>query len=646
MPRRPLRAGRLGHTLSPVGTIGERKPSEWAAHVHRPPAGAPFSPPVQRTAEALAALHARAGNAAVRDLLGGRGPVALTAAAGLRTARPDPTVQRFDPRYHRESVVEGLAASGFSAEEIGAIYGANWERDFSQAHPALGDVVLRWKALKVAAFEGHLTQADVDAFRTSVGTVIDLATNPFTVTSLTEESYGGYRYWEHLDNPAADPALAANPALRGELLSTPAGSAIPRYMMDAREYVKAQLYDAASAYRAGDIAAGGAAAVRAAWTAREAYLRGKMAGGRVASGGLRTGAAGTDAASREAAIQAGKHGAARRGMGAAFTPAVADALGRASHTLEDFFAHSNFVELAIGEPNVATVVADTSGGTRTTTGELGTGTFSGADKKHALAHKLRAVADEIEAEYPLVERATGRSKTAPAPGEVHVGSEAEPGEASEADTGGWASAIGWTGLRAAGHVLGGMLGGGLAGALAGSRIPGFAPVGAVAGGAAGAWLGLRAGLRSALADVVATREGARMLKRVAERLEDDSRAEAQAGSHTRLAKDQPGHHAAEAAEILKTVKFRCARALAAEADRRIIGGMRAVFDAASPEEADRLLTGIYAELDRMIGPPAGHPLSGTLDAFRAELLDALHRAYPETTAGMGDLTTRGAGVPA
>jgi hypothetical protein len=621
----------------------EREP---LAALHGAPAPRHRPTPVRREdPSGLLGLQARAGNAAVAALLRA-GAVARRPPAG-EPVRPrpsgPPTLQRFDPRYHREAAVEGLIGS-FSPDEIGAIYGANWERDFSQAHPAFGDVVLRWKQVKVAAFEGHLVQADVDAFRTSVATLIDLATNPFTLLSLatdmpslfTEESYGGYHYWEHLDNPGQEPALAKNPALRGELLSVPAGSAIPRYMMDAREYIKAQLFDAANAYRGGDLAAGATAAVRAAWTVRETSLRARMGGGAVAAGGLRAGAtaAGSDAASREAALQAGLPVGAPPGVrDARFTAAVADGLGRASHTLEDFFAHSNFVELAIGEPNVETLQADPTGATKTVTGQLGTGTFGTADKKHALAHKLRAIADEIESEMPLVDRVTGRSTAAPARSQVHVGSEAEPREASGADTGSWREALGWTGAKAAWRVLAGLTVGGLAGSAAGTTGWGFVP-GPIRV-AVGAWAGARVGLRSAVNDVIATADGVRMLRRVAERLEDESRAEAQPGSHTRLAKDQPGHHAGEPAEILKTVKFRCAVELAKEADRRIIGQMRAVFDAPSPADADARLAAVYRDLDAMIGPPAGHPLGDTLDAFRTELLDALHEAYPETTAGMG-----------
>jgi len=56
-------------------------------------------------------------------------------------------VYRFAPTHHQGATVAGLSKS-FSAEEIGAIYASNWERDFSQGHPDISTAAIRWTAVK------------------------------------------------------------------------------------------------------------------------------------------------------------------------------------------------------------------------------------------------------------------------------------------------------------------------------------------------------------------------------------------------------------------------------------------------------------------------------------------------------------------
>jgi hypothetical protein len=73
-----------------------------------------------------------------------------------------------------------------------------------------------------------------------------------------------------------------------------------------------------------------------------------------------------------------------------FTSAAADYLGRASHALEDFFAHSNFVELG----------SDLKRGKKTQSeaaSQLKTGTFRGYDKMHSLAAKIHSLTHELGA---------------------------------------------------------------------------------------------------------------------------------------------------------------------------------------------------------------------------------------------------------
>jgi hypothetical protein len=74
-------------------------------------------------------------------------------------------------------------------------------------------------------------------------------------------------------------------------------------------------------------------------------------------------------------------------------------LGRASHVLEDFFAHSNFLELAKRFAQSKTPIPP---------GALLTGSFEDNDKLHALGHKIVSATDAILGEFPLLLRAFGR----------------------------------------------------------------------------------------------------------------------------------------------------------------------------------------------------------------------------------------------
>ncbi|MCC6192602.1 MAG: DUF4157 domain-containing protein [Anaerolineales bacterium] len=715
-------------------------------------------------------------------------PAAHPPAGGLR-ALPDPAypaAQAFDPRYHRQSLVEGMAGSGFSPDEIGLMYAANWERDFSQAHPALAAVVLAWKGVKLAASQGNLTEAETGAFEGAVNNVVGMI--PFQAKELADgRAYGGYNFFEHMDNPTGDPNMAAE--TRNALLLKPSGESIPQYMVDSREYIKAQLFRAAMHYR-GDMSASSASGQTAAAFARRqqelralhqaetpnttstsaagavgqetaAQVRGMpvttiefpadriTAPAPAATGpggemimpadtvhGQPPGAAAfptsgpafhtevdrrfwqqtnykvgqrldpavpedrpyiqiwlrirdqvrtereaqNATAARERAQAArppngpGPGGAAAPpANGAApqeaapavarpgnFTADVADAMGRASHALEDFFSHSNFVEIAIGE---AAPGAD-----------LNTATFTANDSTHALAHKIRGAADEIEAEMPLVNRIAGRSEETPAPADVNIGSAETPvhedediediwdvvGEDVPAYAGVGAAVGGVLGVPfgpagiAGGAVVGGAIGGflglepevreavvdvggraaggailgGLAGAVAGLVTLG--PAGVLAGGLAGmvggGILGLRSGIKAMARNVIATPAGVGLLRRAAELLEESSRAKAAPGSHTAQAKDQPSHED-DAFGRLKTIKFQLAQELAAAADAMILGPMRQVLDAATPEAADALLQDIYKKLNGLIATPgSGHALAPLIDRRRDEAVQALEES--------------------
>ncbi len=581
---------------------------------------------------------------------------------------PSPTAafQAFDPRYHRGALELGMAGTGFSPEEMGAIYASNWERDFSQGHPALGNVVIHWEQVKVKAAQDRLTDADVAAFNGSVSALLDIVVSPRIRDLVGDEAYGGYRFWEHMDNPAAAFDAMELPAFQREnLLRVPPGETIPQYLIDSREYIKAQLFTAATEYRTDRMdTAGVASEVAADWEQRQAELTGNLYGGPAppcATTGERermqegVGAAAADQAGRTfhfddaegstitatpppSASSDGEMitmpplvvtgrppapdlvmppetvtGRAPTGPTGIFTPAVAAALGRASHALEDFFAHSNFVELAIGEPTPVIVLTGAGrGDTGTSTRQqLGTGTFGFMDKMHALSHKIRGIADEIDAEIPLIEHLTGRSRERPAPSSVEIGSTESPHGTEPVRE----SASGWDVLEGLGR---GMLPSAIRGSQYGMALglPGIVP-----GFLIGAGFGLREATESTLRDVVATREGAQMLHHAAEAIEDFTREHQEAGSHTAIAKDQPGHAEAgeeEARSRLKTIKFNLAYQLATEADRMVVGRMRTVFDIGSPESADMALQEIYTTLNSLLAPPDGHPLEPVIAPRREE----------------------------
>ena len=136
-------------------------------------------------------------------------PSRAVALAPLPAPR-DLAVQLFDPRYHRTSTVQGLEGSGFTPDEIGMIYAANWERDLSQAHPALGNVIVAWKSVKVAAFEKRLTEGDMAHFQGACQAVLESAIESMRATGGTDAfldatAYGGYQFYEHMDNPEGTP---------------------------------------------------------------------------------------------------------------------------------------------------------------------------------------------------------------------------------------------------------------------------------------------------------------------------------------------------------------------------------------------------------------------------------------------------------
>ena len=554
------------------------------------------------------AVAARAANAA---------PARAVALAPLPAPR-DLAVQLFDPRYHRTSTVQGLEGSGFTPDEIGMIYAANWERDLSQAHPALGNVILAWKSLKVAAFEKRLTEGDIAHFQGSCETVLESALASIMATGsadafLDATAYGGYQFYEHMDNPEGTPQAAQMKVVLG----TKNTSGLPDHMFISREYVKEMLFEAAKLSHP-DLAGTPTAAVAASSKAtRDALGAGP---GTPTAGGIPAGSV-----AQETSIEVQGKTGAPGGGGATLDPQAYALIGRASHALQDFWSHSNFVERAIGDPDFEL-------------GGLTTATFGADDKSHALAHKIRGAADEIDAEMPLIDRMAGRTAKDPDPSEVHVGDE-DPVHHEDDDQ----DLLG--ALGQAGSVLGSLPGNAVrsfkrgydrgSAAAGGSGLDGI--LGGIIGGAEGAALGT-------VASVAGSKGGVYALRQLAEKLDEDTQKKQEATgdkrAHGLLAKDQPGHED-DVFGKLKTAKFELAHALSVAADKQVAGKMKAVVEAGTAAEADARLQEIFTAIDALIADAVpGHPLWGVVETHRAAAQEALN-AYLASKPGAGDLAPTG-----
>jgi hypothetical protein len=369
----------------------------------------------------------------------GRRALAQTSERTSWSARPSATALRtphyFDPRFHRASVVNALAGpsgGGFTAEEIGMIYQANWERDLSQVHPALANVISSWKRVKLAAAEPAtpgpdreraVTAAEQD-FMGVCAALLDQVQATGVEGFKNTRSFGGYAFWEHMDNPGdSTNELVQFVEQRRVELTIPADVTHP-HLFISREYIKQMLVDAVALVFPDTPLTGAAADAAAASRARLAVIRpeaDRLEGSSIAPGGD----AAPVAAETTAHVRTAHPDTSTAPSGA--PPAAFERLGRASHALEDFWSHSNFIEMAIGEARFNNDLADLERNEGLTTA-----TFGQTDASHAIAHKVRGLADEIDAELPLLRHLSGRGAL-PSPADVRAGDLALPAHESEHD---------------------------------------------------------------------------------------------------------------------------------------------------------------------------------------------------------------------
>jgi hypothetical protein len=317
-----------------------------------------------------------------------------------RIGSPARATQAFDPEYHEQATIGGLTGI-FNAGEIGQIYEANWKRDFSQGPAIIADIVLTWRELRHYA-EQHRGKVNSDLQSKLIKLIALL---PGGMVVQPGNTYGGYRYWEHMDNPGAPDTAEAD-----QRWGTGPGD-IPGYIRDSRASLKDKL---AAAIQSARDSWGGlkkdSGRTRADAWARGAppadYDMGDAYKGRAkppqgfnaAMNVPDPSSSSSVVADEVTSIAVQKPGSivgvnpGEQTKGFASDPAIADNLGRASHLIEDFFAHSNFVELAQGM----------QAGKPVDPSSLRTGTFQGADKAHSLAGKLRDAAADMKAHKELI----------------------------------------------------------------------------------------------------------------------------------------------------------------------------------------------------------------------------------------------------
>lgn len=332
--------------------------------------------------------------------------------AGAISARPAGDIHRFAPVGHRQSTVDGLKGA-YSAEEIGDIYASNWERDFSQGNAEIASAALSWTAVKnYAAKHNGDPGPGAAAFQAAVWKVVH-----GNITDATNESLGGYKYWEHMDHPDGGPEKAAQK--RWEK-GTPG---LAGYLQDAKAYIKDQLVAAIDLYRGmhHSETIGGKVDNWAGGAKPEGYVSPNVTvskDGATISDTLPANfddkkVASRDPVREETATEAKAAGAKSDPKYDGTFKIVGQHLGRAMHSFQDFWAHSTWLEMAKAAHEKQNQGKPLATGADANKG-LMTGTFTTPAKAHALGHKLLALANGFKKDFPLLLKVYGRDKASTA----------------------------------------------------------------------------------------------------------------------------------------------------------------------------------------------------------------------------------------
>lgn len=348
---------------------------------------------------------------------------ALAIMAG-RPARVTPThlrLARFAPESHRLATAQGLSM-GFTAEEIGMVYASNWERDFSQAIPEVGACGIAWKAVVNSAHAnaGIPGSGESERFRGTADVLFNMPPHAFLKRFQEEgpqakgESLSGYYSWEHMDRPDDKAVAAADKRWKvgsGDLAG---------YLRDAIAYIKDEMMVAVTEYR-------GLKKLKEMDTSKIDNWKGGAKPEGYDEARAKAGAAGndtskpryadgTEADRQPVADEAARVSQDQKKMGdspAARSAKMSEAekevwkvvghhLGRAMHSFEDFWAHSNWVELA--------TELKRNQGPAPKRNELFTGDFTIHSKLHALGHKISSMANSFLAGHSIMLQVYNRSK--------------------------------------------------------------------------------------------------------------------------------------------------------------------------------------------------------------------------------------------
>lgn len=397
--------GELGATAAARGdqvAFAESNPSPWlVAHelthvVQQRRSGATAVDQKSTVAPADSAAEREADRVADRVVSG--------QSAGEISAQPGNAIYRFAPGSHEAATIGGLHDS-FSAEEIGAIYASNWERDFSQGHASIASAAIAWTAVKTH-FMTHNGDPGPGAgtFQAAVWKVVDTDLLD-AVMGESSTSLGGYKTWEHMDAPD-DSKVRANADARWHKKA----NGVAGYIMDSKAHIKDHMVAAIDCYRllnnldgvGGTIDNWQGAAKPEGYQSPSVTKTGPTVSTHISPNFDDKDVASRDPLREKTAADAHKAGAKNDpNHNASHWRLIGQHLGRAMHAFEDFWAHSNWLELA--------KMAKEKKGTASNK-DLKTGTFTRPAQAHALGHKLLALASGFQKDFNILLAAYGRKE--------------------------------------------------------------------------------------------------------------------------------------------------------------------------------------------------------------------------------------------
>lgn len=251
-----------------------------------------------------------------------------------------PTPERFSAgrgdgtphSFAHQSIEDVLGEIGFGDDDRLAIYFGNWLRDYSQLlDPKIVRPLDAPKNFPYKLSRAALTQV-VDLLALKHFHVLQSTPQARAIYQVTESMVGVYRPSEHIDNPLV-PAGTDDPQQVDADFEPLVQTDDPRMTLDAERSLYLYIDDAAH------------------------YMREKLL----------------------EAMQAGR------------TPAGMRSFGEALHVLEDFFAHSNFVELSLRKAGYASVLPWTTEKPCRHRYPLVTGLFAGSDIVASVAEPIAAI---------------------------------------------------------------------------------------------------------------------------------------------------------------------------------------------------------------------------------------------------------------